>query len=59
MVALSQRKFDVAEKDFEKSLQMNPKEYDALDDLASLFMIQKKSDKAIARIKTKTKGLGF
>src|SRR5207249_8329449 len=29
---------------------MNTREYDALDDLAALYMLQKKSDKAIARI---------
>lgn len=50
MVELSTKKFDAAEKDFEKALQMNPKEYDALDDLAALYFIEKKPEKAVARV---------
>ena len=50
LVAIAQKHYDVAEKNLEHALVMNPKQYDALDGLVTSYLVQKKNDKAIARI---------
>jgi tetratricopeptide (TPR) repeat protein len=46
-----QRRYDVAQKEFEKSLTLNPKQDDALNGLVTIYRAQGQNDKAIARIR--------
>ena len=50
-VHLAQRRYNDAEKDFEKSLALDPKGMDALNGLVTLDRVQGQNEKAIARIR--------
>ena len=50
VLAMSQRKLDAAEKYLERALEIDPKQYAALDSLAGLYLYEKKNDKAIQRV---------
>jgi tetratricopeptide (TPR) repeat protein len=50
-VHLMQRRYDDAEKEFEKSLALDPKQIDALNGLVALYRQRGQNDKAIARIR--------
>src|SRR5205085_10457931 len=51
LVAIVQKHYDVGEKELEQALSLNPKQYDALNGLVSSYLVQKKGDKAVERIK--------
>jgi tetratricopeptide (TPR) repeat protein len=51
MLALSRKQLDVAEKNFRRALEMNPKQNEAMESLVNVLLLQKKADKAEALIK--------
>ena len=50
-VHLMQHRYDDAEKEFEKSLALDPKQIDALNGLVAVYRLRGQNDKAIARVR--------
>jgi tetratricopeptide (TPR) repeat protein len=50
-VHLRQRRLDVASKEFEKALSLNPKQTDALNGVVTIYLAKGQNDKALARIR--------
>jgi tetratricopeptide (TPR) repeat protein len=56
LVAVGKRQYDLAERQFLRALELNPKQYEALEALMKTYLMQSKSDKAEAMLKARLAG---